>query len=365
MNTPVITALATAVPETMPLSRWLKIESARRLKGHPGWDAWMRSWQPDYGHWLQTWPRHECDGLCLWHHALASPPDMAAMVPVEGGTALSGLAAKVTRTICRSRPGAHPVDVIMFCHSSLDEHVSTTIAGRLCAEVGTSCSCFAFSVSQQQGASVFTALRLAADLFIAEPDVQTMLIVAAEKWFPPFSRCDGAQIVQGDGAGALLLERASEETKGLQVIDAAARPVRDRPAGASPAFARAWRVADIVAEHWTPSLIATIESLLARNRLRPDEVDRIIGHRGLPSMARAVCELFASQDTELAHEHHVHLGAAESIVRLAHGLGDGDIRNHYRVLLWGFGLGGFVGAALLEAHGAPALYLNDHARVAT
>lgn len=361
MKTPVITALATAVPATMRLSQWLEIESARRLKGHPGWDAWMRSWQPDYGHWLETQSGHACDGLCHLHYDFASPPDMAAMVPVEAGT-LSGLAAKVTRTICRARTRAHPVDVITFCHSSLDEHVSTTIAGRLCAEVGA--PCFAFSVSQQQGASVFTALRLAADLFIAEPDVQTMLIVAAEKWCPPFSRCAGLQIVQGDGAGALLLERANEGTNGLRVIDAAARPVEAGHIGARPHFARAWRPADFVAERWTPSLISTIESLLARNHLRPRELDRIIGHRGLPSMANALCQRFASQDTMRAHEHHIHLGAVESIVRLARRLGE-DIRNHHRVLLWGFGLGGFVGAALLEAHGAPNLYLDDDARLAS
>ena len=72
MNTPVITAVATWVPDPIPLSRWRAIESALRASGHPGWDAWMRSWHPDYGHWLEAWPGEEsAESLpvhCDLHH---------------------------------------------------------------------------------------------------------------------------------------------------------------------------------------------------------------------------------------------------------------------------------------------------------
>ncbi|KWA18867.1 hypothetical protein WT38_22775 [Burkholderia territorii] len=108
----------------------------------------------------------------------------------------------------------------MFCHSSLDEHVSTTTAGRLRAVIGT--PCFPFSVSQQQGSSTFTALQLASDLLIAEPEIHTILIVAAEKWCPPFSRWTEQGIVQGDAAGAILVERSGPTSYGLLVIDARA-----------------------------------------------------------------------------------------------------------------------------------------------
>lgn len=169
MNGPVITALTAWVPDAVPLARWTALESALRATGHPGWDAWMRSWHPDYGHWLEAGPGDETGGA-LPAQPYPAPTGPACAVPVETGTDLSGLAAKVANAICATRPpDARPIDVIMFCHSSLDEHVSTTIAGRLCAEVGT--PCFPFSVSQQHGASPFTALRLAADLFVAEPDI--------------------------------------------------------------------------------------------------------------------------------------------------------------------------------------------------
>ncbi|WP_409364352.1 hypothetical protein [Burkholderia sp. Bp8990] len=101
---------------------------------------------------------------------------------------------------------AAPIDIAMFCHSSLNEHVSTTTAGRLRAVIGT--PCFPFSISQQQGASTFTALQLASDLLIAEPEIHTILIVAAEKWCSPFSRWTDQGIVQGDAAGAILVERS-------------------------------------------------------------------------------------------------------------------------------------------------------------
>jgi len=351
MNTPVIiTAVATWVPDTIPLSRWRAIESTLRASGHPGWDAWMRSWQPEYEHWLEAWPGEE-SGESLLVHSDLPPPDMTCAVPVETGTDLSGLAARVANVICATRPrSASPVDVVMFCHSSPDEHVSTTIAGRLCAEVGT--QCFPFSLSQQHGVSPFTALRLASDLFVAEPDVHTILVVAAEKWCPPFSRICGPGIVHGDAAGALLVERTDHRTSGLQLLDAAARHVPVNICGRASASLDAR----------TFALLSMIESLLARHGLRHGEIDEVVGHPGIPSLTDAVCDLLGRPDTGVQHEHCVHLGAAESIVRLAHTLTRAACCGTHRVLLWGHGMGGFVGTALLEARGSLNIYQHDDIR---
>ncbi|WP_090531890.1 3-oxoacyl-[acyl-carrier-protein] synthase III C-terminal domain-containing protein [Paraburkholderia sartisoli] len=346
MDTPVITALATWVPDPVPLSQWREMERRLRLIEHRGWNAWMKSWQPDYGQYVETHRDTQNDGCVPSEHGLSAPD----MVPVETGTDLSGLAAKVANTLCAERaPGAPPVDIVMFCHSSLDEHVSTTTAGRLCAEAGT--SCFPFSVSQQHGASVFTALRLAADLFIAEPDVHTILIVAAEKWCPPFSRLAGADLVHGDAAGALLVERSRHATAGLQLLDVAARHV----------IPGAGRPATGVCDGSAPPLISMIELLLARHGLRRDDIDEVVGHRGIPSLTGAVCDLLKRPATG-AYRHCVHLGAAESIVRLAHLLANTALHQPHRILLWGFGFGGHVGAALFEACGAPSLHLLENVR---
>jgi 3-oxoacyl-[acyl-carrier-protein] synthase III len=346
MNPPVITAVTAWVPEAIPLSRWMTIESTLRATGHPGWDAWMRSWHPDYGHWLEAWPGKETVGSHPVHSGLAAP-SMTCMVPVETGTDLSGLAVKVANALCAARPpDARPVDVIVFCHSSLDEHVSTTVAGRLCAEVGT--PCFPFSVSQQHGVSPFTALRLAADLLVAEPDIHTILVVAAEKWCPPFSRICGISMVHGDAAGAMLVERTDPGTGDVHLLDVAARHVPVdicRRTGGTP-------------DGRTFALLSMIESLLARHGLHDGNVNDVVGHPGIPSLTAAVSDLLGRPDTGVQHEHCVHLGAAESIVRLAQVLNSAACGRTHRVLLWGYGTGGFIGTALLETHGAPSLPIS-------
>ncbi|WP_454805992.1 3-oxoacyl-ACP synthase [Paraburkholderia fungorum] len=350
MNPPVITAVTAWVPDAIPLSRWAAMESALRATGNPGWNAWMRSWHPDYGHWLEAGPDEETGGSLPVHPDLP-PSDLACAVPVETGTDLSGLAAKVANAICAARPpDARPIDVIAFCHSSLDEHVSTTVAGRLCAEVGT--PCFPFSLSQQHGASPFTALRLASDLFIAEPDVHTILIVAAEKWCPPFSRMCGPDMVHGDAAGALLVERTGHATGGLQLLDVAARYV--------PGDFR--RCATGVPDARTFTLLSMIDVLLARHGLRHSEIDEIVGQPGMPSLAVAICEHFGRPAARAQRQVSIHLGATESIVRLAQALRRGTFHQRRRVLLWGYGIGGFVGTVLLEACGTPFLYRQDAVR---
>ncbi|MFM0758312.1 3-oxoacyl-ACP synthase [Paraburkholderia strydomiana] len=350
MNLPVITAVTAWVPSAIPLSRWTAIESALRTSGHSGWDAWAKSWHPNDGYWLEARPGGRTGGSPRVHPDIA-PPDPACAVPVETGTDLSGLAAKMANAIRATRPkDARPVDVVMFCHSTPDEHVSTTIAGRLCAEVGT--PCFPFSISQQHGASPFTALRLASDLFMGEPDVHTILIVAAEKWCPPFSRMFEHGIVQGDAAGALLVERAERGTAGLQLLDTETRhvPAHSGHHATTAPDARAF------------TLVSMIGFFLAHHGLRPDDIGEVLGHPGAPSLSDAVCRFLCRPDAAVQHQLCVHLGAAESIVRLAQALGCFACLRHHRMLLWGYGIGGFVGTALLEARGTPFLYRQGDVR---
>lgn len=350
MNQPVITAVTTWVPDAIPLSQWAAIESALRATGHSGWDAWAKSWHPDYGHWLEAWPGRETGGSPPMHPNLPTS-DPTCAVPVETGTDLSGLAAKVTHAICATRPpDARPIDVIAFCHSSLAEHVSATVAGRLCAEIGA--PCFSFSLSQQHGVSPFTALRLASDLFIAEPDVHTILIVAAEKWSPPFSRICGPDMVHGDAAGAVLVERTGDAAGGLQLLDVAVRHVP----------VDVWHRATGVPDARTFTLLSMIDFLLARHGLRHREIDEIVGQPCVPSLADAVCGHFGRPDAAVQHQVGIHLGAADSIVRLAQALSRAACLRTRRMLLWGYGIGGFVGTALLEADGASFLSRQDHVR---
>ncbi len=50
----------------------------------------MRSWHPDYGHWLEAWPGVENAGSPPVHLAGLVTPEMNCKVPVETVTDLSG-----------------------------------------------------------------------------------------------------------------------------------------------------------------------------------------------------------------------------------------------------------------------------------
>ncbi|WP_175832888.1 3-oxoacyl-ACP synthase [Burkholderia cenocepacia] len=344
MNTPVITALASYVPHTVAVHRECGIEPTLVAPIRSGWHAWVASWQADYA------PHPTKKAASTGSAAISAAPYECRCVPVERDTDLSGLAAKVAQTIRAARPvNAAPIDIAMFCHSSLNEHVSTTTAGRLRAVIGT--PCFPFSVSQQQGASTFTALQLASDLLIAEPEIHTILIVAAEKWCPPFSRWTDRGIVQGDAAGAILVERSGLASCGLMVIDARASRLH-RLATPAPLSSLDIRT------DWVPALRSTIDAILRRHELQPNDIGTVVGAGMDPQLDEAICRHLSRRVIEFSDRRCAHLGAAEPIVQLANVLESHDLSVCDRILTWGIGLGGFVGCALFESHGRPLLYLN-------
>ncbi len=343
MNTPVITALASYVPHTVAVQRERGIEPTLSAPMRSGWHAWVTSWQADYA------PHPTKKAASTGSAAISAAPDEFRCVPVERDTDLSGLAAKVAQTICAARPANEaPIDIAMFCHSSLNEHVSTTTAGRLRAVIGT--PCFPFSISQQQGASTFTALQLASDLLIAEPEINTILVVAAEKWCSPFSRWTDQGIVQGDAAGAILVERSRPASCGLVVIDARASCLH-RFAPPAPLSRLDIRT------DWVPALQSTIDAILLRHALQPNDLDTVVGAGIDPQLDEAICRHLSRRVVEFSDRRRAHLGAAEPIVQLANALESHDLSVCDRILTWGVGLGGFVGCALFESHGRPLLYL--------
>ncbi|MDN7444404.1 3-oxoacyl-ACP synthase [Burkholderia cepacia] len=345
MNTPVITALASYVPRTVAVRRECGIEPTHGAPIRSVWQAWVASWQADYAPYLTK------KAAATRSAAVNSATDEFQYVPVERDTDLSGLAAKVAQAICARRPaGAAPIDIAIFCHSSLNEHVSTTIAGRLRAVIGT--PCFPFSISQQQGASTFTALQLASDLLIAEPEINTILVVAAEKWCSPFSRWTDQGIVQGDAASAILVERSRPASCGLVVIDARASRLH-RFAPPAPLSSLDIRT------DWVPALQSTIDAILLRHALQPNDLDTVVGAGIDPRLDEAICRHLGRRVIECPDHCRVYLGAAEPIVQLADALESHDRSACDRILMWGIGLSGFVGCALFESHGKPLIYLNS------
>jgi 3-oxoacyl-[acyl-carrier-protein] synthase III len=344
MNAPFITALSATVPDTVPLSRWREMEAALRVSSRSGWDAWVALWRTEYGRHPGALAYAATHGPGIADESLPQ----ATAIPVELNTDLSGLAVAAARPVCSARGvQAPPVDVVIFCHSSLNEHVSTTTAGRLRTVAGD--SCFPFSISQQQGASFFTALRLAMDLLAAEPAVCTILLVAAEKWCPPFSRWATPWTLQGDAAGAVLIERAGAETHGLRLVSACTRALH-------PFAPSALLLSRDVNSIWAPAIQSITDSMLARHGLRPGDISAVVGHQVDQRLVAAISRHLGLPDTRRFTDRRAYLGAAESIVRLTETLGDPGLPLHGIVLAWGIGLGGYVGCALLESRGRPSLH---------
>lgn len=348
MNTPVITALATHVPPAVTQRRWNRIARELARTAPAGWAPAI--WRP----WFDAYRTGHPDGPARGHGHTRNGSGNACgsayqgPVPVESGDDLSGLAARAAGIILTRRQGHVPApDVIMFCHSCLNEHVSTTTAGRLGSlAAGTP---FAFALSQQQGASVFTALRLACDLFVAEPASDAVLIVAAEKWRPPFSRQVPRSLMHGDGAGALLLERGPREGRGLRVLGTVTQTL----APATPA-AQDWPVAPAA---FAPVLARLIDTLLSQHRLSTSMITHTTGHPVALFPAGTVLRYPQLMACSPGSAPSCYLGAADIIVRLsglprAQALPAGSL-----VLAWGIGPGGFAGCSLLQVQGAPGRWI--------
>jgi 3-oxoacyl-[acyl-carrier-protein] synthase III len=349
MRAPVVTAVAAHVPPAVPLEQWRRIEAQFNATALTGWARLVYPpWFATYGLDLQRLTAPPED---VWPVSAQTSAHDIDFVPIEQRRDLSGLAAHVAQAIYPRRGGEAPqVGVVMFCHSSLNEHVSTTTAGRLCTVIGK--PCFPFAVAQQQGASVFTALRLASDLLVTEPGLCAILVVAAEKWCHPLVRNIGGWTVQGDAAGAILLERDSPSTRGrgLRLLDTAVQSLgrADAPFGLPASLA------DTNAA-FVPALLCLIDTLLRRNGVRANEIASVIPHHVNGPLVDAVSRQLGVRRHRRVTDRRAYLGAAESIVRLAETLDSSRLRHGEFVLAWGIGLGGYVSCTLLEAHGTPAL----------
>ncbi|WP_175964234.1 3-oxoacyl-ACP synthase [Burkholderia pyrrocinia] len=347
MNAPAITALAAYVPPAISVKRWQKIEATLLATAPSGWTAWIQSWHPEYDA-VEESPATAIDNLTTRR----SKKPRTFRIPVEQHVDQSGLAARVAQVICSRRdPRAAPIDIVMFCHCSLNEHVSTTTAGRLGALVGA--ASFPCSVSQQQGASLFTALQLATDILAAEPDTHAILIVAAEKWCPPFSRWIGPGILHGDAAGAILVERHADAVSGLAIIDAATCSLHPIPI--QPTYAGA-----ALDANWASALLTMIDDILTRHHLRSIDLSAVVGHTVDRRLNDLVSRYLGFPPT--GRGHHVYLGAAESIVQLVDTLRTNAPPPQSRLLVWGIGLSGHLGCALLAIRGTVSLHHNLNTR---
>jgi len=346
---PIVTALSTYVPPTMMMSAACRTDVSDPVSPSPtapsGWDAWIASWRSDFDG--SSTATTDADHV-------SNDRALPLLIPIERSGQLSDLAAHVADLILASRdPNAASVDIIVFCHSSVDEHVSTTTAARLASMAGG--ACFPFSVSQQHGVSTLTALRLAQDLMLAEFDVQTVLVVAAEKWAPPFSRWPLHGLSHGDAAAAVLIERACPVKRGFRLVDAKTCHCAMASPGSVDVLLRL--IDAMLSEH----VLATSDVTSIGCGLEPAHTELVSRHLGANLSTHARIDSGFEPRGEPRSEapfQYAHLGAAEPIAQLARAIEARSLPPQGPVLMWAMGVCGYVGCALLDAQGSPTVLMD-------
>ncbi|ABE36328.1 3-Oxoacyl-[acyl-carrier-(ACP)] synthase III family protein [Paraburkholderia xenovorans LB400] len=168
-------------------------------------DAVMRSVHADTLRWRQQ----ATPSVAANHPSRSVHPAMPAHVASEPHLSLSEMASAVAGEAIRRYPSKedHAPDQIIVCGTSLEHDLALSCAGRLHSELGS--TGVPFAIGQIQGVSFFLALQVAADMMASDERMHTTLIVAAERWLPPFSRQTGSLTVLADGAAAILVSRGS------------------------------------------------------------------------------------------------------------------------------------------------------------
>jgi hypothetical protein len=95
---------------------------------------------------------------------------------------------------------------------------------------------------------------------------------------------DGSGIVQGDAAGAILVERAGPASYGLLVIDACASRL-DRFRTHTPLSSQ-----DIPTD-WVPALRLTIDAMLLRHALQPNDLGTAVERESIRNLKKLFADI--------------------------------------------------------------------------
>lgn len=108
------------------------------------------------------------------------------------------------------------IDGVICFHSTLNEEPNSSIAGRLQYELGLK-GAFAFAVGQKSGNCSMMALKVGCHLMVADPEINRLLLVGADKLIPPYPRLFAKATLAGDAACAMMIRRHSERFRILRL----------------------------------------------------------------------------------------------------------------------------------------------------
>ncbi|MCA3640380.1 MAG: 3-oxoacyl-ACP synthase [Burkholderia sp.] len=163
-------------------------------------DAVMQSIYGDTLRW-----RDECQPSSGNGSSLAPVRRADEPIAAQSDLSLSDMALRAARTLYETAPPQAAPDQIIVCSTSFEHDLALSCAGRLHSELGSSRPPFA--IGQLQDVSFATALDVTLAMMAVDAALNTVLIVAAERWSAPFSRHIDLHTALADGAAAVLVAR--------------------------------------------------------------------------------------------------------------------------------------------------------------
>jgi 3-oxoacyl-[acyl-carrier-protein] synthase-3 len=273
-----------------------------------------------------------------------------------------------------TRSGVDPAQVSLLLHASawyqgLDLWTSSSYIHH--ALLGENRTAQALDVDQQCAGGM-TAVQLATDHLVADPDRRAAIITAAERWSPPGIdrwHTEGAHIIFGDGAGALVLarDRGFARLLAVQSVADTTLEAMNRGDDTFTLFSPAWQ-GPLSVSGRSGAFMRDRDGLEVRDRIFQGHADAV--HGLLEKAGLTVCDVSrfvfpniglglltsmvkllgidVSQTVWDLGRTTGHLGAADPMAGLAYLLEQGQLAVGDRVVLMGIGYGWFWSGVLVE-----------------
>jgi 3-oxoacyl-[acyl-carrier-protein] synthase III len=196
-------------------------------------------------------------------------------------------------------------------------------------------------IAQQGCAGMFSALRLARALLLAEPPLDHILCVGADA-LPPGSCREILYNVISDAACAVVVSRREVRYRWIAFHQLSKGYYWDIPA----------RQSEIIAAYF-PSARVTIQSVLREAGIRPEEIDLVIPTGVNASSWPILLRLCGIPEERLYHvgARFGHTIAADSVLLLQEAEAAGVLVAGMRVLLFTYGFGSSWCALVVEVAG--------------
>ena len=273
-----------------------------------------------------------------------------------------------------TRSGIDPAEVSLLLHASiwyqgLDMWSPSAYIQH--ALLGENRTAQALDLNQQCAGAV-SAVQLAADHLVANPDRRAAIVTSAERYSPPGVdrwHIEAPHVIYGDGAGALVLARNRGFARLLaarSIADTTLEPLNRgdstlmpfSPASQGPldmqargeAFLQQMDAQEVVARLRQGNADA-VHGLLDEAGLTISDVSRFVfPNIGLTLLTGLVklLGIDVSQTTWELGRTTGHVGAADPITGLTYLLEQGELSVGERVVLMGIGYGWFWSGALVE-----------------